>query len=91
VLIQTSFIKPSVFAVTVLQGNTRVGHEVKTALGHLPVPLGADSSLWEIHVSTVWPFCPGLSITRPSYIINRSIPQMVQVIRTRRREISTKF
>lgn len=32
-VIQTSFAKPSVFVITVLKVNTRVGHEVKTALG----------------------------------------------------------
>ena len=63
-VIQT-FAKPSVFAITVLKGNTRVGHEVKTTLGHLPEPRGVDNSLWEMHFckKDVW------SLTRPSYRI----------------------
>jgi len=52
-IIQTFFAKPSVFAITILKGNTRVEHEVKTTLGHLPEPRGADNSLWEMH------FCKG--------------------------------
>jgi hypothetical protein len=88
---QTSFAKPSVFAITVLKGNTREGHEVKPALGHLPEPLGADKSLWEMHVTTIWSFSPVSSLTRPSDRSNRRIRQMGRVTLTRRRERSTKF
>jgi len=75
-VIQTSFAKPSVFAITVLKGNTRVGHEVKTALGHLPEPIGADKSLWEMHVTKICSFRPVLSLTLPSHRSNRRIRQM---------------
>jgi hypothetical protein len=64
-VIQTFFAKPSVFAITVLKGNTSVGHEVTTALEHLPETRGADTSLWEMH------FCKKdvLNLTRPSHRI----------------------